>query len=256
MIIFLYGPDSYHRRRKLREIIDRYRQKHSALTLEKFYLDDPAALEQLRDYLQTPSLFTVWKMAVVFDLFTGGDLPAAETLLQEYLSQPTTVVVLSAEKKPPRNFSFLLDQPVFSQEFPMLAGVAWRRFVADYIKTRQLPLSPTLLEALAARYQGDCWGLVNEVEKLALAPNYQLPRAPYAQNSALFDSIRELTRGNVSVRLPLLEQLLRNEDPAKIFNLLTVAAPAGRQCTFADYDVAVKSGKLEYEEVLLAAVIS
>ena len=36
MIIFLYGPDSYCRRKKLNEILDQYKKKHMALNIGKF----------------------------------------------------------------------------------------------------------------------------------------------------------------------------------------------------------------------------
>ena len=50
-----------------------------------------------------------------------------------------------------------------------------------------------------------------------------------------------------------LEVLLNSEEPAKIFNILAASSrnqPAEIK-RFADYDVAVKSGKIDYEEALL-----
>ncbi|TSC96136.1 MAG: hypothetical protein Athens101426_490 [Parcubacteria group bacterium Athens1014_26] len=54
-------------------------------------------------------------------------------------------------------------------------------------------------------------------------------------------------------RLAALEEFLsRSQEPAMIFNMIAVSpygSPAWKQ-KMADYDVAIKSGKLEYEEVL------
>jgi len=44
----------------------------------------------------------------------------------------------------------------------------------------------------------------------------------------------------------------RKDDPARVFNSLAYRLGSeGEARLYADYDVAVKSGKLEYEEVLL-----
>jgi hypothetical protein len=58
---------------------------------------------------------------------------------------------------------------------------------------------------------------------------------------------------NIGQRLAILEKLLESGDPAMIFNILAVSpyADADWKKRIADYDASIKSGKLEYEEVLL-----
>jgi hypothetical protein len=59
----------------------------------------------------------------------------------------------------------------------------------------------------------------------------------------------------VSGRLRALETLLAQSDPAaKIFNILA-SQWKEKTLQIADYDFAVKSGKLEYEEAVLDLVL-
>ena len=56
----------------------------------------------------------------------------------------------------------------------------------------------------------------------------------------------------------MLEKLfISSEEPAKIFNILAGLdrLPDELIRRLADYDIAVKSGKLDYEEILLSLVL-
>jgi len=57
-------------------------------------------------------------------------------------------------------------------------------------------------------------------------------------------------------RLAALEELFLTRDPAaKIFNILSAFAP-NRAAQFAEYDYAIKNGKLDYEEALTDLALS
>jgi hypothetical protein len=49
--------------------------------------------------------------------------------------------------------------------------------------------------------------------------------------------------------------LLENEDAAKVFNMAGGWAKGGNKIRMADYDVAVKSGKLEFADALADYVL-
>ena len=71
-----------------------------------------------------------------------------------------------------------------------------------------------------------------------------------------YASFKALKSSDVRIRLRALEQLFLNNEPAaKIFNILS-AQWYDRAEIVARYDLAVKSGKCEYEEVLLDMVLS
>ena len=71
----------------------------------------------------------------------------------------------------------------------------------------------------------------------------------------LWGILTQLRGGMVTKRLYALEKVFASQEPAaKIFNIL--AAQAGELTPrFAEYDIEIKSGKLEYEEVLLDLVL-
>ena len=63
---------------------------------------------------------------------------------------------------------------------------------------------------------------------------------------------------SIGERLIALEKLIgeRGDDPARIFNGLAYQLKNAEEAQmYADYDIAVKAGKLEYEEVLLAIAL-
>ena len=62
---------------------------------------------------------------------------------------------------------------------------------------------------------------------------------------------------DIGKKLLLLENLFeRSGDSAMIFNFLTTFARSrGEKKMMADYDVAIKRGKLEYEEVLVDFIL-
>ena len=117
MIIYLYGPDSYRRQKKLKEIVTKYKQKHSAVTVERFDLGEESDLLQLRDFIKNQSLFDSFKLAIV-SIGIGGNFgnDFAE-FLKSQLESEKTILLLLADKELSKEFKFLLKKPVISQNF-------------------------------------------------------------------------------------------------------------------------------------------
>ena len=123
-----------------------------------------------------------------------------------------------------------------------------------------MALDDAAAQFLAGVHEGDSWALVTELQKLAsfkssitrkdldtfgllVAPDYW----------SLMNGMKSRDMRN---RILALEKLFSINDPAaKTFNML---ASQWREKTaqMAEYDFAVKSGKLNYEEVLLALALS
>ena len=69
---------------------------------------------------------------------------------------------------------------------------------------------------------------------------------------AIFNGLKN---SDITRRLFVLEKLFAAHEPAaKIFNILA-SLSKDRVSDFAEYDLKVKSGKLEYEEALVYAVL-
>jgi len=250
MIIFLNGPDVYHRQQKQKEIVEQYKKKHSNLALQKFDLETKADWLKFKDFATAQSLFDNLKMAVVTGSFSElEDEKEFKKILQSQLENKNFYLVISTNDKVKKDFSFLLNKPVISQEFKLLTGAAWKKFIEAEVKKRDIPISK--IQNLISSSEGDCVGLINEIEKLSLSDNFQSQVSSLKFKADFFGAIQQIARGDLKAKLSNLEILLENDDAAKVFNLLAYTVQPEEQIRMADYDAAVKSGKLEYEEVLL-----
>ena len=266
MIIFLYGPDSYRRRQKLKEYLDRYKKKYAALSLLNFYLEEEGEFQKLKDFVQAQSLFESSKLGAVWGI---GDLEDKDKkdlikLLKDNLESKDLTLIISSDKKPVKDFNFLLKEPVIGWEFENLIGAELEKFLEKEAAVRKLVLDNESQNLLAQVYGGDSWGLITELDKLSLLDEKKITRAILENylNATLpinvFSSINQIRSSkNVGQRLAILEKLLGSGDPAMVFNIFAVSpyADANWKKRVADYDASIKSGKLEYEEVLLDLVI-
>jgi DNA polymerase III delta subunit len=278
MIIFLYGLDDYRRLEKKRGIVAEFKKKHSNLGLGVFDLAAGATADDVEEFLRSQSIFETKKLAVVEGLFPArrGEEESGERraesgeeekkdgkgiaeILKTYLETPNVTILISETKKPVKAFGFLLKPPVLAQEFAALAGPTWEAFVKSEAKKLGVILASAATRFLAGVYQGNSWGLATELQKLAAlrssadlgdlevlgleaAPNYW----------ALLNGVKGY---DIRARLMALETLLAMSDPApKLFNILA-SQWKEKTAQFAGYDLAIKSGKIEYEEALVDAVI-
>lgn len=271
MIIFLYGSDTYRRQQKLNDIISDYRERHSGLSVENFYLfagtSEETEFIKLKDFARSRTLFDDFRLGVIrggFDLEKGVKKEYLN-LLKENISSKEAVFLIIEEKKPPKDFIFLLGKPVLFQEFDYLTGVKLKKFLQKEAESRMISLDADSQDLLARVYASDIWGLITELDKLALLDeklinlkilkqhlNVSLPVNVFN----LINQMRSLK--NKGARLSLLEELMaKSQDPAMIFNILAIYPYGDRRWKkkAADCDVLVKSGKLEYEEALLEMVL-
>lgn len=275
MIIFLWGQDSYRRRQKERELLVFYQQKHPNFDFKKFDLsENEEGSLSLKDFLAQQSLFDNFKMASVSGIFSaptkGGPASGWEVepkkmkpILKEQLNNDNIALMISEEKKPAKEFDFLIEKPVFHQEFKKLNAEELAFFIRKEGGKRNLKFAPEAEDYLI-RWQEqsntDTWALVNELDKISMA-DFSQPISvsnlesliPFSYQEKIFDLARILAGQNsLKKKLVALERLLIQKEPAAYaFNLLSYGAPANLLLKLADYDVSVKSGGLDYEEVLL-----
>jgi len=258
MIIFLYGPDDYRREEKKRWYIDEFRKKYSGLSIEFFDLADKEAdkLAEFKNFIRNQSIFEKAKLAVLEGAFEEGMREKISPALKNLLADKATSVLISERGEPVKVLEFLLREPAVAKEFQNLAGYDWELFIRAEAKKNGLGLEDDAVRFLASVYREDTWGLVTELEKvgnlkkgvvrrkdlenldLEIAPNY-------------WEIMSGLRSREAAARLVALERILATGDhPPKIFNIL---ASQWREKTpqMAEYDLKVKSGKLDYEEVLV-----
>jgi DNA polymerase III delta subunit len=176
--------------------------------------------------------------------------------------------LISEENSPPPELNFLIKKAFSAEKFDNLKGDEWRFFIQKEADERKLLLASQAVNFLAEAFKGDSWGLINELDKLSLLSQKdpidtqdlkKIGDYPY-QSPNIFTFINAIIRNwSLSQRITTLEKLfIGQEEPVKIFNILASLnwLPKKLLQKLADYDVMVKSGKMDYEEVLVDLALS
>ena len=265
MIIFLYGPDDYRRSEKKCALIAEFVKRHSAIGVGHFDFDEKGAAEEFQNFARTQSIFESAKLAVIENAF-ALEAKALAKLLKPFVDEKNATVLVAEKDKPVKALGFLLEKPAISQKFEALAGAELAAWAAAEAKALGFALAPAAAQFLAQVYAGDTWGLMTELQKLSglagargrsgtidkkdlnefdleIAPNYW----------ALMSGLKS---ADIRNRLSAFEAMLAaNDPPAKIFNILA-SQWTEKTPHMAEYDIAVKSGKVDYEEALVDLLIS
>lgn len=268
MIYCFYGPDSYRRGKKLREVLGVYRKKHANIDMFEIDLEEtPEKWMEARDFLNQPSMFVDSKILLVRQ---SGIVDFSEwvKIVKAQIKKEKTFVIISDEKKPKEKFLFLLKEPVKSQEFKELSGVLLEKFLDIESRARGIVFDRAALRFFAA-FIGECregrsWFGISELEKLALLKKQSpVTLADLKTHINVFEKgvMSDLVRDMLLARsgpdkLVFLEKLfLQRESTSHIFYLLGYQVSGEKIIWLADYDVLIKSGKLDYEEALLSFVL-
>lgn len=287
MIVYLYGPDSYRRQEKLNEYIERYKEKYTS-GAAFFYLDKKEDIVRFKDFCKSQSLFEPSRLAAIFNYneLEKGDLKEFVTLIKENLTNKDLTLILNSDKKPTKDFSFLLKEPIINHNFDALEGAELKKFLDLEIKKRNIELDQKSKELVMSGLGKNTWEIVLALDKLSLLDPIRSRFAGgdttdasghLASNGVnekiiitkeilekhidllpaldVFGHINKMREGyNVGNRLGTLEELFeRGVDSVMIFNLFAASPYLNKEqkIMMADYDVAIKSGKLEHDEVLL-----
>ncbi len=263
MIIFLEGPDFYRRQQKEKELIDSAKEKHVNFDFKKFDLsENEENYLSLKDFLVQQSLFDNFKMALISGIFEI-EPKKIKPILREQLNAENVALMILEEKKPTKEFDFLTQKPVYCQQFKQLNAEGLAFFIKKEAEKRNLKFDSNAKEYLI-RWQEqtniDTLALINELDKIVLA-DFPQPISVknlesliiFSYQEKIFDLARILASHNsLKKRMVALEQLLIQKEPAAYaFNLLGYRASAKLLLKLAGYDVSVKSGGLDYEEILL-----
>ncbi len=265
MIILLYGPDNYRRSQKLKEISQNYGQRQSLFSLEKFDFEDNEEFYRFKDFAGQQLIFEGKKLAVLENAFSLGEenSESFKELLKENIKNENVILIISDSRELPDEFKFVLDEAIKIQEFTELDEGKMKFFIRNEAKKRGVEFSLAAENFLSAFFKNNTWGLITEIDKLqslyqepAKIEVSDLERAgDFFKSSDIYNFINAVSnKGSLSEKLKNLESLfLNHEEPAMIFNFLA----ANRFLSFdllkkmADYDVLVKSGRIDYETALL-----
>lgn len=263
MIIFLYGPDSYRRQKKLNEIVNEYKQKHSDISLVYFDIEEEGVFEKLKDFTDQMSIFGNKKMAVLKNISKIEHNVIKEFLKQRFDLENLTILI--SESVVPEGFENLLKKAFLIEKFDELNVEKLKFFGQKELQNRGVLISLPALDFLAQNFKGDTWGFMNELEKLILWKaqknseislldvknigdySYEAPNIFSFINSV----IRNLPLKQKIVNLEKL--LLGQEEPMKVFNFMASSRYLSKDLIkkIAECDILVKSGKIDYEDVFL-----
>lgn len=251
MIIYLYGPDAYRRQEKLKWYTDQFKNKFSALTIDHFDLAEESEFDKLKSFSTAQSLFEDSKFGVLENVneFKPKEL---ENIFKLSIDSKTLTLVISTDKALPKDYKLSGKEGIIMEEFPAPKAEEFSSFIKKEAAKRNLKILPATLSILARNYSGDFYGVITELDKMALGGSLES-----SEEVNFFILVTRLQKaGNVKQVLPALERLLMENDSAMLFNFLASRAYGAVKTKMADYDVAIKSGKLEYEEALLNLAIS
>ncbi|MBS3903640.1 MAG: hypothetical protein KGZ30_04705 [Anaplasmataceae bacterium] len=256
MVKLLYGTDSYRRGARLREIVLE-RTKKGERT-ERIFLEKGEDVERALQLLRHVSLFGESSVMVVENLFEAGEkFSDLRLVLKDTIKYSNKEVVIIEESKPTKEWAFLTKKPVEIEEFSPLQGAEWMHFIKKEAERRGVVFVPTALKLLGSLYEGDSWRVVTFLEKAQFySSGKPLTEEDVVEEGGtkeinLWYLLSDLRSPSLSKRFEVLEKIFFAQEPAaKIFHL--AAARHKKELPFfARYDVAVKSGKIDYEEALL-----
>ncbi len=261
MIILLYGPDEYRRLQKRNGIIAEFKKKHTNVALSRFDLSNEEEFASFAEFVSSQSLFDPKKLVILDNVFLSEEKSLQDVLKKAAKNKDITVLV-SEKNKTNEDLTFLgrKSANIKMQDFPYLTGAKWEAFVSEFARENSAALQPSALNFLAEVYQNDTWGLVTEIQKIALLGKKNielndLEKLGLEVSPDFFGLLGGLKNQELNKRMVALEKLfLLNAPMPRIFNTIAYQLPDKLE-RLAKYDILVKSGKLDYEEVLVDLVI-
>lgn len=247
MVSHLYGTDAYRLKRYLRELTAKYQAKYPEGSVGSFDIEEADTFEKLRAFSGSGGLFAKVSLAIVLHPEEGSK--EFVNFLKENVENPASSIIVVSDKKLTKEFAFLYDGK--EKEFDTLTGGEFLAFIKAESKVRGFEVSDAQLKTIGALYDADTWGAMTEVERVASGGEIMDQPAGFDFLSAMSG----LSAGDVRSRLRSLFLLLENDDAAKIFNMAGGWARGMSKVRLADYDIAVKSGKLEFADALFDYVL-
>ena len=258
MLVTLFGADSYSRLNRLNELTKAYLKKHGNLAHERFSLsEDDDSFDRFREFTASQSIFNTKKLVILDEPFAYSKTKELKEILKRYVDSQDQVVIINSTKKYPTPYKFLTEKPSKAEEFSPPEGKELTDFIKTEAEIRGLKLSDRQVNAIAGVLGKDTWRISTELDQFALS--MKVPAEIYQPEIVYFSVLNQLKYGSSPrERLPALEKMLtvRRDDAGRVFNSLAFRLTSEDEARmYADYDLAVKSGRLEYEEALFAVAL-
>lgn len=276
MLAFFFGADSYRRTRGRNEYVTAYRATHAEVLMGVYDFGEcrtadetRARFGELEEFAASHSLFGEPRCAVVSRLIEA-EVAGMKTFLEAQAAEKDLLLVLEEEGALPASIKPLAKRALCVEDYRPLRGETFAEWIRAEAKEAGVALTPSALVFLTRAYSSDTWRVHTELAKLASAPRAAEKKAydvsdlerfgDFGQSENIFSFINGVARqADAREMTNALERLFAiREEPAKIFNILAASKYLSRTllARLAEYDVMVKSGRIDYEEVLLGLALS
>lgn len=208
MIIFVYGPDTFRSRAKLRELVEAFQKKYdpSGMNIARFD-GKTAEIGDIMSAVTASPFLSERRLVVVEGPFEADDVLARVP--------ESTILILWDEKAPAKK----LGKEIVQYKFDALAGPALAAWINDEFKKAGVSVEPKAIDTLVAAAGSDLWRLSVETAKLA---------AHAGQNgSVLARDVELLVSSSVESNIFGLTDALADRNAAGAFSLLERELDAG-----------------------------
>lgn len=227
MVFFIYGEEEFSSRRKLNEIIGKYKAANpSGMNFRRFDFNGCG----FRDFLasiETVSMFPEKKLAVLENVFQNKEAEAAFAvfLSRNDLSENKEIFLVFYQGGGKSNPSVseagksdlfpLLKKKAVCQEFPRLEGAALARWISKEAADKGAEPERGAASLFSFHFGNDLRKISNELEKLACydkkitKENFYLLSPVFAQSDS-FQFVDALLKGDKTRSLFLLDRCLES----------------------------------------------
>jgi len=233
MLFLLFGKNSFLAREKLYQIINHYQQAHPSGLNLKFFDFEKDSFEDLKNEIQTPSMFKEKKLLILKNAFLNQKFKDQFLKNKEIFLKSKDLILFYEKKELPFNdplFQFL-KKSARCQEFGELSPRKLENWIKKNFEKHQIKVSLPVIKYLANFYGKDLWQLDLEIKKLqALKVNQKNLQLKVEDLSLLsqpqleleiFKTVDALAQKNKKMALKYLEQHLdRGQAPLYLLSMI------------------------------------
>jgi DNA polymerase III subunit delta len=168
MLIFLYGPDIYRLKGKLREIIEEYKKVHRNGLGLLFLNGEDLKLAFLKEAIRQTSIFDEKKLLIISNISANQDFKEKFLKNSEFFENLKDTVLFYEENEilaKDKFFAFLKNKAK-AQSFQFLQGENLKKWVKREMAGFKTEISSEALTKLVDFVGSDLWQLSNEINKL------------------------------------------------------------------------------------------